>query len=274
MADPVAAEQIGRRGRLGGGRTSRRLMYRATGADSIAEAEAAVLAQIETDYGDLTIDGVPLAGMTTSESSVAGHYKVTAEFDPLPPLAPQTPEDPSRFTFDFGQDTVRAQVAFDTRTYGNAPASGNLINAKRNSDGTQRVEGVDVPSPAFSFGKTTILPVEVVTDQFLFVLGSIHLHVNASSFAGFAAREVLFQGATGSQRSETEVEITFRFGRRPNIIGQHIGGIAVTKFGWEYMEPVYQTAQFQGQSEVTLESQLIGFKVHELFPPGDFSFFN
>jgi hypothetical protein len=268
----VAVEQLGRRGRLGGGRTGRRLKYRATGAVSIAEAEGAVLAQIIADYGSLFLDGVPLANLSADESNVDNHYIVEAEFDPLPPLAPQTQSDPSRFSFDFGQDSIRATTSFGTRRYGAGPNNGNLINVQVNPDGTRRVDGVDVPSPAFTFGKTTIEPIEAVNDLFVFQLGQLHLHVNASTFSGFPAREVLFMGASGSQRSPTEVEITLRFGRRRNLINQTIGGIAgVTKYGWEYLEPLYSPATLSASGE-QLQADLTGFVAHELFPIAGFSF--
>ena len=99
----------------------------------------------------------------------------------------------------------------------------------------------------------------------LFVLTG---RVNAGVFKGFAAGEVLFLGASGSQRGQDDWEITFRFAASPNVSGLAVGPITgITKRGWEYLWVRYADAEDQH----VLVKQPIAAYVEKVYPDGDFS---
>jgi hypothetical protein len=68
--------------------------------------------------------------------------------------------------------------------------------------------------------------------------------VNDIPFKGFAAGEVLFLGASGSQRGDEDWEITFNYAASPNVTGLMVGDIGpVSKKGWEYLWVRYEDAE-------------------------------
>ena len=85
---------------------------------------------------------------------------------------------------------------------------------------------------------------------------------------GFAAGEVLFLGASGSQRGEDDWEITFRFAASPNVTGLTIGDIeGIDKKGWEYLWVRYADAE----DEKVLVKQPIAVYVERVYDEGNFA---
>ncbi|MBN4052529.1 hypothetical protein JYT82_00275 [bacterium AH-315-K20] len=67
--------------------------------------------------------------------------------------------------------------------------------------------------------------------------------VNNGVFRGFAAGECLFLGASGSKRSDSDWEISFRFAASPNATNLTVGDITgIAKKGWEYLWVRYADA--------------------------------
>ena len=92
--------------------------------------------------------------------------------------------------------------------------------------------------------------------------------VNNAGFKGFAAGEVLFLGASGSQRGEEDWEITYRFAASPNVAGLTIGDITgINKKGWEYIWVRYADAE----DEKVLVKQPIAVYVEKVYDEGNFA---
>jgi len=107
-------------------------------------------------------------------------------------------------------------------------------------DTGDRVEGVDITVPVYNFSETHYLSLATVTQQYKLALFNLTGKVNSDSFRGFAAGEVLFLGARGSQRGQEDWEVTFNFAASPNKTNLTVGsGIheitGIAKKGWEYM---------------------------------------
>lgn len=274
----TAFEQIGRGGRGGSG-GSRSRMYVAADAFSEQDAIDAVLTQLSIDLGGgTTLDGLALTGVDPKETSVAGVWDVTVTWGQPRGFTYPKPSDPSRTSFEFTQDTITAKVSLETRKYGDKLVEDrNTINVVKDASGNPEIRGVEVPSQAFSFSKTKVYAKDDVDDDFIATVASVYLHTNADAFAGFDAKEVLFAGCTGTQRDDDTYELNFRFQQQRNVIDETIGGIdGVTKYGWEYLEEVYDIVVGEDENGDTIEltPELKGFYVHKLFPDGDFSDLN
>jgi len=98
------------------------------------------------------------------------------------------------------------------------------------------VEGVDITVPVYNFSETHYIAVELVTNSYKATLFYLTGKVNNAPFRGFATGEVLFLGASGSQRGQEDWEITFKFAASPNVQNMTIGDITgINKKGWEYL---------------------------------------
>ncbi len=92
--------------------------------------------------------------------------------------------------------------------------------------------------------------------------------MNNAAFKGFAVGEVLFLGASGSQRGADDWEITYRFAASPNVTGLAVGPISgINKKGWEYLWVRYADAEDQN----VLVKQPIAAYVEQVYELGNFS---
>ena len=107
------------------------------------------------------------------------------------------------------------------------------------------VQGCDITVPVYNFSETHYLEAESVTDAYKATLFSLTGKTNNASFKGFQAGEVLFLGASGTQRQgDNAWEITFRFAASPNVTNLTIGGSSgIAKKGWEYLWVQYEDAK-------------------------------
>ena len=116
------------------------------------------------------------------------------------------------------------------------------------------VGGVDIVVPALSWTETYDVPSAFVTSQYIRGVASLTGTVNNAAFRTFAAGEVLFLGASGSQDWDSQKgdgpwSLSYKFTASPNAgEGQTIPAITigainnVTKKGHEYMWVRYEAA--------------------------------
>ncbi len=174
----------------------------------------------------------------------------------------------SSFSFDTGGGTTH--VTQSLQTIGSYAPPGKTAPNFQGAIGvtTDSVEGTDTTVPIYSFTETHYIPIALVTGSYKTTLFLLTGRVNSSPFKGFAAGEVLFLGASGSQRGEEDWEITFRFAASPNIIGLTIGPITgVAKRGWEYLWVRYADAEDQH----VLVKQPIAAYVEKVYDEGNFA---
>ncbi len=130
------------------------------------------------------------------------------------------------------------------------------------------VAGVDITIPVYNFSETHHFPKTVITPAYKLILFALTGNVNGFLFKGFAPGEVLFLGATGSQRGEEDWEINYKFAASPNATGLQIGDITgIDKRGWEYLWIRYQDAEDAN----VLVKQPYAVYVERLYDDGDFS---
>lgn len=138
------------------------------------------------------------------------------------------------------------------------------------------IEGVDITIPQFHFSETHYLPLALVTADYIKTVMAITGTVNEASFRSFDPAEVLFLGASGSQRNQEDVEVTFKFAAShnagPGIISVGRGDDKIEniiKRGWDYMWVRYKTyIDPVTQSQVKKPEYVY---VEQVYPFGDFS---
>ena len=145
-------------------------------------------------------------------------------------------EEPS-FSFDTGGGMKH--ITQSLATVGKYPADAPDFGGAIGVDDDNNVSGCDITMPVMTFSETHWYPDSKVTTAFKKQLSELTGSVNASSFKGYEACEVLFQGASGSRRgkkSSDKWEITYKFAVSPNAQNLHVGEISVgAKAGWDYL---------------------------------------
>lgn len=131
------------------------------------------------------------------------------------------------------------------------------------------VEGVDIVVPVYSWTEThkmTNAQVQANKMNWYNLTGKI----NSGAFRGFAAGEVLFQGASGSQDETGQWTITFKFAASPNRTGIKVGTITnIAKGGWDYMWVLYQHGE--DSSSKWLIPQPLGVYVEQVYESASFN---
>jgi len=129
------------------------------------------------------------------------------------------------------------------------------------------VEGCDIMIPVFNWSETHVVPDSTVTEAYKGKLYSLTACTNAGTFRGNAVGEVLFVGASGTQRGGGDWEITFRFAASPNLTGIQIGDIeGIVKGGWDYLW--VRTEQKVHNDELGYHP--IAVYVEQVYEPGNF----
>lgn len=132
-----------------------------------------------------------------------------------------------------------------------------------------RVEGVDITVPVYTFSETHYYDLLLVTPVLKYTFFQLTGRVNDDSFKGFAKGEVLFLGASGSKKGLERWAITFKFAASPNVINQPLGsgGLLVTKEGWEHL-----WVRFADDVDANVLIKIpVAFYVERVYPYGDLS---
>ena len=248
-----------------GDTSSRELQYLVAGTEDEQEALDALAAQSPTTYGGL-------ARLTWSAKVVRGRtefWEGVVQYGEMNAAGPKAVGE-STFQFDFGGGTMHiTQAKEHVASYyfeGDAPPDfQGAIGVTRDS-----VEGCDIVVPVYNWSETHYLAAATVTGPYKAALFALTGKTNDAAFKGFAAGEVLFLGASGSQRGDESWEITFRFAASPNVTGLVIGEITgVEKKGWEYLWVRYEDAEDEDSKSLVKRPK--SAHVERVYNAGDFA---
>jgi len=139
----------------------------------------------------------------------------------------------STFSFDTSGATINIKAA--KAHVASYPDSGNwhkgAINVKADGD----VEGVEIVIPALKLTYAFNHPEGVVTENFARLIASVTGMTNNGTFRGFAAGELLFAGASGSDGSDAEATVSYSFVASSNVTDLSISDITgIAKSGHDY----------------------------------------
>lgn len=173
------------------------------------------------------------------------------------------------FSFDTGSGTVKRQCSLATTGYGKsgatAPDFKGLIGVTKDS-----VEGVEIGVRALKFSIRKRVPRATITFDYVVLLHNMTFTVNNATFLGFAAGELLFTGASGSQATESDPEVTYNFIASPNDILIPIGDIVViSKKGHDYLW-VYCEEEEDATANMTVKRPLAAY-VEQVYTTSNFS---
>jgi len=99
-----------------------------------------------------------------------------------------------------------------------------------------QVDGADQVIPAMKLTVHFKHPAGIMTLPRIKYIGEITGMVSSVDFLTFAAGEVLFLGATGSEGNEIPAEVQYQFAMSVNAADLSIGAITgIAKKGWEYV---------------------------------------
>lgn len=234
------------------------LLYVVDGTEDDAAVRAIVEATIPAIYAGLVFQSYHISHQGS------GLWEVSVRYGKKEPKEPGE----SSFSFDTGGGTTHITQSLQTVARYAPPGEDppdfkGAIGANNDS-----VEGTDITIPVYNFKETHYIPIALVTPAYKAALFYLTGKVNAAPFKGFAPGEVLFMGASGSQRGQEDWEITFSFAASPNATGLTVGDITgIDKKGWEYLWVRYQDAE----DEDVLVKQPAAVYVEQVYPYGDFS---
>lgn len=160
-----------------------------------------------------------------------GYYEAQVSFSRR-----ETETGESQYQFETTGGTVHvdrsvATVQSKRAGGGTAPSFGGLIGVNG-----EEVAGCDIIVPTFSFSETHTLSNATVDGAYKLALFAATGKVNNAGFKGFSTGEVLFLGASGTQRNGEDWEVNFRFLAAENQSGLTVGGITgINKKGHEYL---------------------------------------
>lgn len=249
----------------GGNNPSWTLKYTVFNAASESEAKNALAATAPATYDGLIRDSYSADEEDNGTWLAEVRYVKTGSVPKL-----QQPGSVRR-SFDTGGGTQHITQSLETKMIyctGDFPAEPDFqgaIGATKDS-----VEGCDIVMPAYRFSETRTFPTGDVDATYIGKLYRLTGKVNNGTFKGFAAHEVLFLGASGSDRDDANTEITFNFEAKPNRTGQTIGEIADIDFdGWDYVWVLYRPKE--DTDAKALVQRPVGVFVERVYDEDNFS---
>jgi len=234
------------------------LLYMVGGTEDDAVVRATVEATIPAIYAGLVFQSYHISHQGGGVWEVSVRY---GKFE-----SKETGQ--STYSFDTGGGTTHITQSLQTVGSYASPGEDALDFKGAIGVSTESVDGTDITIPVFNFKETHYIPAALVTPAYKVILFHMTGKVNAAPFKGFAPGEVLFLGASGSQRGTEDWEITFSFAASPNVTDLTIGDITgIEKKGWEYLWVRYQDVE----DENVLVKQPAAVYVEQVYEYADFA---
>ena len=166
------------------------LLYMVAGTEDDAAVRATVEATIPAIYAGLVFQSYHIAHQG------GGVWEVSVRYGKREPK--ETGQ--SSYSFDTGGGTTHITQSLET--VGSYAPPGEDPPDFKGAIGvsTESVDGTDITIPVFNFKETHYIPAALITPAYKVILFQLTGKVNAFPFKGFAPGEVLFLGASGSQR--------------------------------------------------------------------------
>lgn len=237
--------------------------------DALSELEAI---QAIAAAAPSSVDGLVITGVQVREA-VEDVYRGTANYGLWAPRTPPVAGE-SSFNFEIATQPVRIVVPLSpqtvyTRTGETAPADSSQWLIGQQADGSAP-EGAEVMEPIANFSETHWIDASSITQAYERTVLKIIGRLNAATFRGWEAQEVLCTGVSGSQRGASDWEVSFRFGVREHQTDLTVAGIdGVDKKGWQFLWPRYEIAK--DSSEPVLSNVVKYIVVADVFRTADFS---
>lgn len=198
-----------------------------------ADHDQALILLASTAPSFYLLDGIVLAKVEYSVTPTSHNmWDGTARYTKRSREREELQEGESSYQFETGGGSIHLTHALSTTSY---PAGAAPVDNAIEFDG-ESIKGTDIQSAVYNFSETHIIPAASVDAAYKLALFRATGKTNNATFRGFAAGEVLFLGASGTQRGDGAWDVNFRFAAQENKTGLTIGGISgIAKKGWEYL---------------------------------------
>jgi hypothetical protein len=234
------------------------LEFMVMGTEDEAEVKALVEGTIPALYVGLVFQSYHI------EHQGGGIWEASARYGTKEPKKPGE----SSFSFDTGGGTQHLTQSKETIDRIALPGEDPPDFKGAIGVSNDSVEGTDITIPVYNFTETHYIPIARITQAYKKKLFELTGTVNDADFKGFEAGEVLFMGASGSQRGKDDWEITYRFAVSPNANNLVVGDMnGIAKKGWEYLWVRYADAE----DENVLVKQPVAVYIERVYDEGDFS---
>lgn len=136
------------------------------------------------------------------------------------------------------------------------------------------VEGTEITVPVFRWSESHYIGSSVITKPYRDKIARLTGKVNNATFRGYTHSEVLFLGASGSQRRTEDWQVSFHFAHSPTKTNISIGGIftIAEKRGWEYLWIRYEDGvTTDGTGKKSLIKRPTAAYVEKVYEHGNFA---
>ena len=238
------------------------LLYTIDGTNSEINARLQLKAEAPAEY-----DTLPLQDYATEQIG-HGLWLGTVTYASREPRE----EEHGRTTFDTtgGLELITVSLKVLATSDG-APdiqegGEGGAINVS--ADGT--VEGIQVVRPKLNFQRTHIFAGAAITDEYVKMLATMTGTTNNATHFAFERGELLFLGASGSERPDSTWEVLFGWAASPNKTNIRLGALTVPlKRGHEYLDVRYR-AKVDGNSLIQVPQH---WYLHQVYEESNFAAF-
>lgn len=237
-----------------GGRSSIDLRYTATGTEDDATIRNSVELNSPMVFANLFRQSYDVEHLGRGVWDVVVHYGIT---------------DPEESVFNFDTTGATTHITQSLSTISRTPVGAPDLKGAIGFDG-ERVEGTDIQIPKYTWNEQHKIPAPSFTGAYRKILRDLTSKVNNGTFRGFAAGEVQFKGANGSQRGEHDVEITYYFDSSENLTNLPVGSLTVpAKKGFEYLWVRYKKLEDAANNRIKTEPD--SAYVEQVYYLGNFS---
>lgn len=184
-------------------------------------------------------------------------------------LSGGSPQTGLNYSFSIGGGSYHMNSAIAQTEYDPAGDTAPEVNGAINDDG-ERVHGISVPTqPAMEFTIEARKTAGQVTNAYLTTVSDLVYKTNVATFEGWAAKEVLFMGLTGSRTGDDEFVLNYKFGRRENVASDTVAGVTISYNGWDYVWVRWKDKFNAANNQ--MDTVTAGVYVASVHSTGDFS---
>jgi len=221
-----------------------------------AADEEAALAAVLGNAPD-ACHGLLLNSVVIDSRENESTFKVNAVYKPASPFDNDDDDDPeSTVSFDCGGGTKHMTHSLKQTTVFGTKDAGGAIGWNGKSGSEMEISGVDVPTAQLRETYTRVMKLSRITTGFKRSVAALVGKVNAGSFKGWSAGEVMFLGMSYSSpaKSSKKVTVTFNFSVQPNESNAKVGDKSVSKKGFEYVWALSKTSAESGVPKAEVEA--------------------
>lgn len=224
------------------------LTFGVSGAATKEEAWGYLYSNIPRVHKGMAFTGARSTGFNDEMWEFVANYKKASDSQ-----SDDDGDEEAQISFDCSGGTTHIIKSQGQKKHGtNAPDAGGFIgwNGKTGQDCS--IAGTDVVSSTMRESYTKYIRRSRLNTNFKRTLARLTGKVNNSSFKGWSRGEVLFLGANfqGADKGSEKIGVVYNFAIQENEDEVDVGGVSISKRGWEYVWSISQTTEKDGKIQL------------------------